>query len=346
MGSPFSTFDCGLMLSELGVARSEGVMKGIAGRLLDAWQEDGRFRPAPKGAIYPCHTANAARVLCRLGYAKDKRLARTFEHLRDVQHTDGGWRCNMVKLGKSPITAGSDPGVTLAALDAFRLSPRLNRDKRLDKAAKSLPAHWQTRCRLGPCGFGIGSLFMKVETPNRKLTRLSFCEKGRPSRLAMKRYREVLKNIDREAQPAASADGGRGESCVKARRSREERSLGLADVGRLGPFFSLGGFEFDGVALVEGFVAAALDVAVVNEDVRATVVRGDESESLGLIKPFYYTLHHSSLCSALRPALAPLKQTLLRARRGPTCCRARAKYRLATVQSQMSSGFMPVWLNS
>lgn len=242
VGSPFSTFDCGLMLSELGVARSEGVMKGIAGKLLDAWQEDGRFRPAPKGAVYPCHTANAARVLCRLGYAKDKRLARTFEHLLGVQHTDGGWRCNTVKLGKSPITDASNPGVTLAALDAFRFSPHLNQDKRLDKAAKSLLAHWKTRRPLGPCEFGIGSLFMKVEypflrynlffyvhvlsfydaarrnatfrralealesrlvdgcvvveNPNRKLARLSFREKGQPSRSATKRYREILKNVN------------------------------------------------------------------------------------------------------------------------------------------------------
>ena len=35
-----------------------------------------------------------------------------------------------------------------------------------------------------------------VENPNRKLARLSFCEKGRPSRLATKRYREILKNIN------------------------------------------------------------------------------------------------------------------------------------------------------
>lgn len=165
VGSPFSTMDCALMLTELGVARSDPVLKGAAATLLNMWQEGGRFRAAPKGTIYPCYTANAARVLCRLGYAKDRRLKRTFEHLFDVQHTDGGWRCNVVKLGKRPVTDASNPGVTLAALDAFRFTPYLNKDERLDKAVTFLLEHWKTRRPLGPCEFGIGTLFMKVEYP-------------------------------------------------------------------------------------------------------------------------------------------------------------------------------------
>lgn len=165
VGSPFSTFDCALILTELGVKRTDPVLKGIAEQILSSWKDDGRFRPAPKGAIYPCHTANAARALCRLGYAKDRRLKKTFEHLSEIQHDDGGWRCNTVKLGKSAITDASNPGVTLAALDAFRFTSYLNRDKRLNKAVKSLLEHWKTRRPLGPCGFGIGSLFMQIEFP-------------------------------------------------------------------------------------------------------------------------------------------------------------------------------------
>lgn len=165
MGSPFSTFDCALILTELGLKRSDPVLKGIAEVILDSWRDDGRFRPVPKGAIYPCHTANAARALCRLGCAKDRRLKQTFEHLFEVQHDDGGWRCNTVKLGKSPVTDASNPGVTLAALDAFRFTSSLNRDKRLDKAVKSLLSHWGTRNPLGPCAFGIGSRFTQVEYP-------------------------------------------------------------------------------------------------------------------------------------------------------------------------------------
>lgn len=164
VGSPFSTFDCALMLPELGVSRSDPVLKGAAAVLLEAWRDDGRFQPAPKAPIYPCHSANAARVLARLGFTADRRLRRTFEHLLDIQHDDGGWRCARIALGRSPATDASNPGVTLAALDALRFS-RHRDDRRLDRAVKSLLSHWRTRAPLGPCGFGIGTLFMQVEHP-------------------------------------------------------------------------------------------------------------------------------------------------------------------------------------
>lgn len=165
VGSPFSTFDCALILTELGVKKSDPVMKGMAEQILASALEDGRFRPAPKSTVYPCHTANAARVLGRLGFARDRRLKKTFDHLLDIQHNDGGWRCNTVKLGKCAITDASNPGVTLAALDAFRFTSMLNKEKRLDKAVNSLLDHWGTRRPLGPCAFGIGSRFMSVEFP-------------------------------------------------------------------------------------------------------------------------------------------------------------------------------------
>jgi hypothetical protein len=245
-GSPFSTFDCALMLSELGLKRTDPTMAGAAEVLFQAWQDDGRFRPAPKATSYPCHTANAARVLCRLGYARDHRLKKTLEYLLETQHDDGGWRCNTVKLGRSADTDASNPGTTLAALDALRFSRLLNRDTRLDKAAGFLLAHWGTRRPLGPCGFGIGTLFMRVEfpflrynlffyvyvlsfcraatktknfhqalralqskvidsrivveNPNRRLAKFSFCTKGQPSQLATKRYREVLRNVERASK--------------------------------------------------------------------------------------------------------------------------------------------------
>jgi hypothetical protein len=164
-GSPFSTLDCVLMLTDVGVTRTHPAMKGAAKELFRGWTEDGRIRPAPKATTYPCHTADAARALGRLGFARDRRLTVTYEHLLDKQHTDGGWRCNVVKLGKSAKSDASNPGVTLHALDAFRFSPHLNREKRLDKAVHSLLAHWDTRKPLGPCSFGIGTLFMQVEFP-------------------------------------------------------------------------------------------------------------------------------------------------------------------------------------
>lgn len=165
VGSPFSTLQCALMLSELGVDPSEPVLKETGELIFRSWREDGRFKLAPKGAIYPCHTAGASGVLCRLGYAPDARLKKTFDHLLEMQHSDGGWRCNTYKFGRGPETVFSNPGPTLSALDAFRFTDLLNHDRRLDRAVEFLLDHWVTRKPLGPCHYGIGTLFMKVEYP-------------------------------------------------------------------------------------------------------------------------------------------------------------------------------------
>jgi len=165
VGSPFSTLECALMLSELGMDRSEPILKETTEFILSSWREDGRFRLSPKGAIYPCYTAGTARILCRLGYASDTRLRKTFAHLFEIQHSDGGWRCNTYKFGRGPETEFSNPGPSLEALDAFRFTSFLNLDTRLDKAVEFLLNHWILRKPLGPCHFGIGSLFMKVEYP-------------------------------------------------------------------------------------------------------------------------------------------------------------------------------------
>ncbi len=163
-GTPFSTLECVIMLAEL-ESYSSAILKEAGELLLSLWRDDGRFRIAPQGAIYPCHTANVARALCRLGYANDERIKKTFDHLLKTQHEDGGWRCNTYKFGRGDETAFSNPGTTLAVLDAFRFSPFLTNDERLDKAVESLLSHWETRKPLGPCHYGIGTLFMKVEFP-------------------------------------------------------------------------------------------------------------------------------------------------------------------------------------
>ncbi|MFQ6096031.1 MAG: prenyltransferase [Candidatus Bathyarchaeia archaeon] len=165
VGSPFSTLQCVLMLSDLGMDSSDPVLKEASKLVFNCWREDGRFRLAPKGAMYPCYTATAARVLCRVGYTEDRRLQRTFNHLLDTVHTDGGWRCNSFKYGRGPETEFSNPGPTLDVLDAFRFTGYLNEEKTLDSAVDFLLDHWVTRRPLGPCHFGIGTLFMQVEYP-------------------------------------------------------------------------------------------------------------------------------------------------------------------------------------
>ncbi len=165
VGSPFSTMESLVTLHELAISAGHESVRGALDLLLGSWREDGRFRLAPKGAIYPCQTANTARILCRFGLAEDERLKRTFVHLLETPYEDGGWRCNKFSFGRGPETEFSNPGVTLFALDAFRFTDHRDQKPALDRAVATLLDHWDVRRPTGPCQFGIGTLFMQVEYP-------------------------------------------------------------------------------------------------------------------------------------------------------------------------------------
>jgi hypothetical protein len=198
VGSPFSTLGSLLILHELGVTRTHEAARGALQLVLGAWREDGRFRLAPGGSLYPCSTAEPARVLCRFGYTRDRRLHATFEHLLATQHDDGGWRCNKFLFGRGPETEFSNPGVTLGVLDAFRFTEHVNRSACLDRAVESLLEHWVVKRPMGPCHFGIGTLFMQVEYPFLRYNLftyvyvLSFYERARRDA----RYLEALRALE------------------------------------------------------------------------------------------------------------------------------------------------------
>ena len=162
-GGPFSTLEAPALLVELGLDPSHEVLRGAADLLLGAWREDGRFKVSPSGAIYPCHTVNAVRVLTLLGHASDERVRRSFEHLLGTVHDDGGWRCRKFSYGRGPETEASNPGPTLAALDALRLAGLAASAP--EGAVDLLLGHWESRLPLGPCHFGIGTLFLQVGYP-------------------------------------------------------------------------------------------------------------------------------------------------------------------------------------
>ena len=197
-GSPFSTLECVMYLLELGVEPGEPVLKEAAGLIFSAWQEDGRFRLYPQGAIYPCQTIHAAKVLCHLGHVSDSRLEKTFRQLLDTQEEDGGWRCRKFSFGRGPETEASNPLPTLMALDAFRFREDFREEKALEGAVDFLLGHWETRKPLGPCHYGIGTLFMEVEYPFRNYNLfvyvyvLSFYERARKDR----RFREALQALE------------------------------------------------------------------------------------------------------------------------------------------------------
>lgn len=164
-GGAFSTLGAARLLAELGVESTDPELAPAVELIWGAWRPDGRFRLAPSGTIYPCQTAHAASTLAHLGLAGDPRLAVTFEHLLATRHGDGGWRCAKFFFGRGPETEFSNPGPTLIALDAFRFTPLAGTSPALDRAVGFLLDHWVTRAPLGPCHYGIGTLFLHVGYP-------------------------------------------------------------------------------------------------------------------------------------------------------------------------------------
>lgn len=165
VGSPFSTLESLQILYELGLGSNHEAVAGALDLLISSSRDDGRYQLAPSGTLYPCYTSNTARVLSRYGFVDDPRVQQSREILLESPYEDGGWRCNKFAFGKGPETGFSNPGVTLFVLDAFRFTEHKNNNPLLDRAVETLLDHWTVRRPIGPCQFGIGSLFMQVEYP-------------------------------------------------------------------------------------------------------------------------------------------------------------------------------------
>lgn len=161
---PVSTVTALFVLPELGVSPDHEAVVGAAEQVLANARPDGRIGSAPGGTVLPCSVAAAAAALCRNGYAGEERVIAALEWLRTHRHTDGGWRCAKFFFGRGPETEFSNPGVTLAALDAFRFTG-LPATGELDDAVETLLTHWTVRAPTGPCHYGIGTQFMQVEYP-------------------------------------------------------------------------------------------------------------------------------------------------------------------------------------
>lgn len=161
-----NTIETLFVLGEIGIRWQDlPVIKEAVEYVFKYQNKDGSFRYHTLASKLPCLTAL---ILAALGRLKvdNQRLENAYNWLLEIQWSDGGWRCMTVKVGKSPITDASNPGTTLFVLDAFRFrnnSPDVI-DK-LNKGADFLLQHWEVRQPVGPCAFGIGTRFMKIEYP-------------------------------------------------------------------------------------------------------------------------------------------------------------------------------------
>lgn len=166
VGNPFSTIGALGMLHELEVNPSHEAIQGGLDLILQGIRDDGRIRVAPKAPLYPCYTAEAARMLCRFELKDRPEVTRTVDYLMANTHEGGGWRCSFSRFGKGPETEFANPGATLYALDVLRFFPQFRQENLLiDQAISFLLGHWDSRAPLGPCHWGIGTLFMQVEYP-------------------------------------------------------------------------------------------------------------------------------------------------------------------------------------
>jgi hypothetical protein len=111
-------------------------------------------------------------------------------------------------------------------LDVFRFTDQLNENPALDRAVDSLLQHWTVKRPIGPCHFGIGTLFMQVEFPFLRYNLfsyvyvLSFYDRAKDD----PRFREALRALQ-------SRLDGRGRVIVE-RPNRKLAALSLCAAGR------------------------------------------------------------------------------------------------------------------
>jgi hypothetical protein len=163
----FSTIDTLSVLGEIGysINYNSKIIEAVD-FILSYQTTEGSFKYSPKSSKLPCLTARILAGLGRLGLKDDFKIEKSYRWLLDTQWNDGGWRCATVRLGKSPLTDASNPGTTLYVLDAFRFRNNSSDDlDKLNKGVDFLLQHWEIKQPLGPCNFGIGSSFMKIEYP-------------------------------------------------------------------------------------------------------------------------------------------------------------------------------------
>jgi hypothetical protein len=162
-----STLDTLFVIGEAQLATVEHPIIAKAVEFIFTYQtNNGTFRYNETGSRHPCITARILNGLCRIGVPQDERIKKSYNYFLQSQCEDGGWRCNTVRKGKSPLSDASNPGTTLFVLDAFRFRENSPTEiEQLEKGVDFVLQHWDIKIPVGPCQFGIGSRFMQIEYP-------------------------------------------------------------------------------------------------------------------------------------------------------------------------------------
>ena len=144
----------------------------------------------------------------------------------DTVHETGGWRCQFTKFGKGPETECANPGATLFVLDALRYVEGPNAGPEIDRAVESLLDHWEIRKPIGPCHYGIGTLFNQVEYPFLRYNLffyvyvLSFYDRAKDD----ERFRDALLALEAKLDDAGHI--------VVERPHRALKGLGFCEKGK------------------------------------------------------------------------------------------------------------------
>jgi hypothetical protein len=140
-----------IVLSDLGMTRSDPRIATTAELVLDRWRGD---LAGPEAEI--CVTGNAVRYLTRFGYLDHPRVQEGIDWMVTTQKSDGGWHCFPSRTGTLDSWEG---------LAAFAEIPESARDKKLRRSIERGAEFFLER-RLKREGSGRYDPWFRIHYPN------------------------------------------------------------------------------------------------------------------------------------------------------------------------------------
>lgn len=165
------------MLADFGLKRDDKRIKAVAEKVF----ENQAAEPAPQGFLhggfdhtkswdkrpYICISHVMTYALARFGYEADPRLERAYEYLTSWQRLDGGWHPTEACLpGRERADEPSCPFGTVNVLRALSAHTILKESEVAARGVENVLTLWERRAEpYRPVGFGMGSLFNRMQYP-------------------------------------------------------------------------------------------------------------------------------------------------------------------------------------